>query len=83
MRRALIPTCSEAATTRSAASRSIPAAIPVNVLQRGLALTNRQVGKVDVDRQAGHVPIEQVDGCAALEGEDILRRDIRQDAQHR
>lgn len=42
--------------------------------------SHRQVGQIDIDRQARHVSDEEVDGGATLEGEALFRRDKGQGA---
>lgn len=44
------------------------------------AFLDRQEGEVDIDRQARHVPHEQIDGRTPLERETLLLHDKRQDA---
>jgi hypothetical protein len=41
----------------------------VDLRQRSGAICNRQIGQVDINREARQVPPEQVDGGAALQGE--------------
>ena len=44
-------------------------------------MIGRQIGEVDIHRQAGHGAEEQVDGRAAFEGETGMPLDFRQAAQ--
>lgn len=44
------------------------------------AVFDRQIGQVDIDRQALHVAVEHVDGGSAFEGEDRFVCDEGQQA---
>ena len=49
--------------------------------QRGLAVGDREIHEIDVDREAREVAHEQVDRRPALQGEVRLRRDLRNSTQ--
>lgn len=51
--------------------------------ERGGAILDRQIGEVDVDREAWQVAHEQVDRCAALEGKDSFLSNERENADEK
>lgn len=40
---------------------------------------HRQIGEIDIHRQAGHIPDEEIDNGSAFERETLLVSDQRQD----
>ena len=50
-------------------------------IERLRPVMDGKIGEVDIDRQAGQIPFEEIDGCAALESEDRLSHHQWQDIE--